>query len=183
MNNSVEKTATVANVSAVPVKEETGIASPWITCYRKLLAMFKEDNEVEVTYPDDPTDYKVLITSSNKYKIEALKKIIKPEIKFGNVTLTIECVTKVDDKVSEIANDFQVAFNGNPFVSKIIKAPFGPAQEIVLYLLMQHEVVQFVNDNTCDYNANSTFLSEDVAREVFNTAILGPVNIGTDTKD
>ena len=180
MSNNVNATTAINNnkeeAAATTVKEETGIASPWMTCFRKINAMFEADKEVTVT---NPSEFKVVISSANKYKLEAIKKIIRQEIKFGNVTLTIECVDETKNKASELANDFRMAFNGNGFVKSIIEAPYGPDQMSAVYLLMKKQIVQFPNDNACDYNGNSSFLAEDVARELFNTPVLGPLNIGT----
>ena len=155
--------------------EAVGLSSPWATCAKKIMAMFKDDEEITVKF--DETNYIVYIESVNTYKIDALMKLFKPSITFGNVTLKIEPKVINGDARKTLATRLKTAFSGNPIVSQIIEAP-NPFGDEELYLLFKKEVIQFPNDDTSDYYGNFNGLAEDFARELFKNDVA--VNIGTD---
>jgi len=150
------------------------LSSPWMTCYKKLNALFGADPELEVEYTDETKT--VTISSVNSYKLQALEKILKPSIVFGNITLTIKCKVK-NPGTESITTLFKIAFAGNPHLSAIKeRSLLGAVEET--YVLFNPEVVQFFNDDTTDYYGNYNGLCEDILRDVLKAGIL--VNISTD---
>ena len=152
---------------------EVSLSSPWITAYKKLNALFDVDPDIDVLYDDEKKT--ITLESTNTFKMMALEKILVPELKFGNITVKIECLVKngADENISAL---FKTAFNGNPHFSQVIDAqtPYGEQS----YVLFKKEVLQFFNDDTSDYYGNWNGLSEDILREVVNENIR--VNIGTE---
>ena len=154
--------------------ENVALSSPWMTTYKKLVALFNADPDLNVLY-DDATKT-VTIESVNTYKIMALEKILKPSITFGNVTLNIKCLVKNGEEES-LAALFKTAFTGNPHFSVVEERTLlGAVKET--YLLFQPEVLQFFNDDCTDYYGNWNGLSEDILRDVMKDNIR--INVGTD---
>lgn len=62
---------------------------PWYTYHKKVQALFKEDDKVNVRELADLGDgnYSFIILVSDKPKAEAIKAIIKD--KMGNITVTV----------------------------------------------------------------------------------------------
>ncbi len=156
------------------IKEESvAISSPWMTYYKKLVALFNDDPELEVKWNEDAKS--IIIESTNTFKIMALEKLLDPTITFGNVTITVKCLVK-DGSEESVAAIFRTAFAGNPHISEVIEQEtMGCIDQT--FVLFKPEVIQFFNDDLTDYYGNWNGLSEDIMREVINKNIR--VNIGT----
>ena len=136
------------------------ISAPWVTYYRKLEALFKDDSCVKVVYEEDEKVVKLYV--KGEVKAKALEALLPVSVNFGNVDLEIQVIPANGEKSAiELYRD---AFSGNPIVSEILSDvsinKFG-------YVLFQPEVVQFWNDNLGDPNGMATVLAQDIAREVF----------------
>lgn len=154
-------------------EQNVAISSPWMTYYKKLVALFNDDPELEVKWNED--EKSVIIESTNTFKIMALEKLLDPTVAFGNVTITVKCRVKdgSEDSVSAI---FKTAFTGNPHISEVIdQETMGCIEQT--FVLFKPEVIQFFNDDLTDYHGNWNGLSEDIMRDVINKDIR--VNIGT----
>lgn len=167
MENKTPETTTETKV---------GLSSPWITYYRKINALFGVDPDLDVKYNDDTDDTKTIsIESTNTFKIMALEKLLKPSVTFGNITVSVKCLVKNDEKEA-VSALFKTAFSGNPHLSDIIDKKVIAVDET--FVLFKKEVIQFFNDDCTDYFSNWNGLAEDILRTVMNEGIL--VNIGTD---
>lgn len=159
------------------VKEkEVGISSPWMTYYKKLVALFGDDPELEVSWKEEGAEKSVIIASTNTFKIMALEKLLDPKITFGNITLTVKCLVKdgSEDSASAI---FRTAFAGNPHISEVIdQKTMGCIEQT--FVLFKPEVIQFFNDDITDYYGNWNGLAEDLMRDVIKQEFVN-VNIGT----
>lgn len=154
-------------------EQNVAISSPWMTYYKKLVALFSDDPELEVSWNED--EKSVIIASTNTFKIMALEKLLEPSIVFGNVTITVKCLVKngSEDSVSAI---FKTAFAGNPHISEVIdQETMGCIEQT--FVLFKPEVIQFFNDDLTDYYGNWNGLSEDIMRDIIKKDIR--VNIGT----
>lgn len=155
-------------------EQNVGISSPWMTYYKKLVALFFDDPELEVKWIEDEKN--IIIESTNTFKIMALEKLLAPVVTFGNVTITVKCLVK-DGSEESVAAIFRTAFAGNPHISEVIEQEtMGCIDQT--FVLFKPEVIQFFNDDITDYHGNWNGLSEDIMREVINKNLR--VNIGTD---
>lgn len=157
------------------IKEENvAISSPWMTYYKKLVALFSDDPELEVKWNED--EKSIVIESTNTFKIMALEKLLDPTVTFGNVTITVKCLVK-DGSEESVAAIFRTAFAGNPHISEVIEEETMGCIEQT-FVLFKPEVIQFFNDDLTDFHGNWNGLSEDIMRDVINKNLR--VNIGTD---
>ena len=139
------------------------MSPPWVTYYRKLLALFEQDKEIRVLFDQEAMEIRLYV--DNHPKAEALQELLPGEVDFGNVTLHITIIPSNKEDIRYGANDWQVAFDGNPALAKTVGtvSPFGT----FLYVVWQNRIVQFFNDNMADYAGNTSVLYEDIAREIF----------------
>lgn len=155
-------------------EQNVGISSPWMTYYKKLVALFFDDPELEVKWNED--EKSIIIESTNTFKIMALEKLLEPTVTYGNVTITVKCLVK-DGSEESVASIFRTAFAGNPHISEVIEQEtMGCIDQT--FVLFKPEVIQFFNDDLTDYHGNWNGLSEDIMRDVINKNLR--VNIGTD---
>lgn len=155
-------------------EQNVGISSPWMTYYKKLVALFFDDPELEVKWNED--EKSIIIESTNTFKIMALEKLLEPTVTYGNVTITVKCLVK-DGSEESVASIFRTAFAGNPHISEVIEQEtMGCIDQT--FVLFKPEVIQFFNDDLTDYYGNWNGLSEDIMRDVINKNLR--VNIGTD---
>lgn len=140
------------------------LSSPWVEFYRKIEALFEQDDEVKVVYEEGNNEVKLYV--ENARKADALTQLLPVEKTFGNVTLKITVIPANDGKVSK-ADLFAEAFDGNPALSYIqhVDAVIGTFD----YAAFQNKVVQFFNDNLSDINGNCSTLYQDIAKDVFGT--------------
>jgi len=155
-------------------EKEVGISSPWMTYYKKLVALFNDDPDLEVLWDDDTKT--VTIESINTFKIMALEKLLDPTVTFGNVTITVKCLVK-NGSEDTAATLFRTAFAGNPHFSKVVETTITAIDET--FVLFKPEVIQFFNDDLTDYYGNWNGLAEDITRDVIKKDFR--VNIGTES--
>jgi hypothetical protein len=152
--------------------ENVALSSPWMTYYKKLVALFGDDPELNVLWNDDTKS--ITIESTNTFKIMALEKLLNPVVTFGNITVTVSCRVK-DGAEESLSAIFKTAFAGNPHFKGIIEKKVVAMDET--FVLFKNEVIQFFNDDTTDYYGNWNGLSEDIMRDIIKKDIR--VNIGT----
>ena len=141
------------------------LSPPWITYFRDLDELFSEDNEVSVVYDHEKMRIRLLVTNSEK--ANALSRLLKPERKFGNATLTVEVCYANSDEKTPMFDLMRVAFKNNPVCSKMSTAIdlFGNVSN---YVAFKPEVAQFFNDDLSDLNGNKSLLYKDIAEDVFS---------------
>ena len=59
------------------------MSPPWVLYYKKLNALFDEDNDILVIYDEDEMEVQLYCTSSNKS--EALSFLLPDTVSFGSV--------------------------------------------------------------------------------------------------
>ncbi len=147
----------------------TKLQSPWYTYHKKVQALFKEDDKVNVRELADIGDgnYSFMILVSDKAKAEAIKAIINDKIEMGNVTITATVLGPDENGVNDIEADisaYETAFSGNSIFSKVVSASIMGMN--LNYCIFSCEIVQFWNDDMSDYYGNFNGLAEDIARDV-----------------
>jgi hypothetical protein len=177
----IKRKRDTAKESTTTTKVGTGVqlAPPWIAHYHKIQALFEHDPDVKVMYNND--DYTVTIGVVGDAKAQAITRLVKPEVVFGNITLKIKVVPANTNKV-DIIDTFKTAFSGNPTVvaaEKINLPGTGTANHVVF----RKEVVQFFNDDIGDVYGVESTLFENIANDVFVYSSNDPVYYSTDIKD
>lgn len=140
------------------------LSAPWITYYREIEALFKEDPEVHVEFDEDNLNVKLFV--DNPVKAEALIQLLPSELQFGNVTLKITIIPANEHETS-ISSLYQRAFENNPIFHGIFSV--GDLFSNPLhYVIFKNQVVQYYNDNLNDPHGNTSTLFQDIAKHVFN---------------
>lgn len=139
------------------------LAAPWISFYREIEAMFKEDEQVHPVYDEENNVVKLYV--EDQEKAEALEKILPDHRTFGNVTVTVAVIPA--NKLTEVRDTwFRKAFEGNPAVSYIttIEDVFNNP---ITYVVFKNKVVQYYNDDLGDVHGNRSTLYQEIAKEIF----------------
>ena len=140
------------------------LTAPWITYYRELNELFKEDPEVRVIYDDEENEVRLYV--DNQEKAEALKELLPVEMDFGNVTLVITVIPSNSFRKSAKQASIIKAFENNPIVNGI-KIVSGIMTNDLVYIIFRKEVVQYFNDDLGDINGLCSTLYQDIAKRVF----------------
>ena len=139
------------------------LSPPWITYCKKIEALFSKDSDMNILVNEDEPSVKLYVDDAKK--AEALEKLLKPEVQFGNVTLKVFVIPAnlKDDPASIV----RAAFRNNEAVDEIIhlETPLSGSCE---YVMFAPEVVQFFNDDMYDPNGLKTTLYQDIAKELFD---------------
>ena len=151
------------------------LQSPWLTYVGKMVALFANDDDVKVEFDQESMNLKLYVDCATK--ADALTKLLKDQISFGNVSLTITVIPGDDEK---IATTISSAFAGNPRFSKVATADLFGTGNLTTFAIFKPEVIQFFNDDLTDYYGNWNGLAEDIAREVFKE--IPNVNYSTDIR-
>ena len=151
--------------------ERVSLEAPWYSYCKKLQALFKLDDDIEVgdviDLQDDEYSFGIGIEVRNHEKFQALSRLMPEKVTFGNVNVRLDIFDEenVDIPVDELSL-FETLFDGNPLV-KDIRSTVDQAGTKHSFVRFQPEVIQFFDDNLQDYNGNWTGLAQDIAREVF----------------
>lgn len=172
----------------MPKKKETvgstkkaSIQAPWVTYHNYVKAMFGRDEEINIHDIEKAADgYKFIISSTNSDKLSAISSIFRSTIfEFGNVKLHIDFRVENDEEY-DVEDLYNTAFEGNPVFDEVIVGSV-PSGEAVYYVMFAKEVIQFFNDDLSDPYGNYNGLAEDIARDLFKTAV--NVNFATSKED
>ena len=159
------------------------LSPPWVLYYKKLNALFDEDDTVKIFYDEDNMEIKIY--TYLKRKSEALSFLFSNTIiSFGDVNLKI-IIVPFDEKENKVATTIRefnaediitsqaaikILFDpdaciGNRHVKNIrnIHTPYGD----FMYIIFKKEVIQYYEDNLSDFYGNKSTLCEDIAREIF----------------
>ena len=157
------------------MSENVKLSSPWQTYVNELKAMFGEDPDITIRFNDDEKIVSLYVAKPPK--AEALEKLLKHEVTFGNVTLSVNVIPPNENEI-DILDTFEDAFSGNPALSFVIpiESPLGSHR----FVVFENKVVQFFNDQLDDMNGNKSTLYQDIARNIFDEKLA--VNYCTDVK-
>ena len=141
------------------------LSAPWMTFYKKVNALFKNDLEVFVLYDDEAKEIKLFV--DNPDKADALAQLIPVTHEFGNVTLKVTVVPPNKVRYGEPAEaSFETALAGNGAFSYAVTVG-GVLPFDITYVVFKKEVVQFFNDDLSDIHGNCTTLYQNIAEDVF----------------
>ena len=158
------------------------LSAPWFEYYRELVALFKGDPDVSVIF--DSEEMKISVYVNDSKKADALGKIVKNHVEFGNVAVDIS-VIPADEKLPlkhgwgwhsrrQAFNDesdvYVAALGTNPAVTSFEYA-YGPGGVKLTYIVFRPEVIQFFNDDTSSYYGLKSMLYEDIAKNVLNEEV------------
>lgn len=166
------------------------LIAPWDEYYEELNAFFAEDPDVTILYDEEAKDIKVLVQET--IKAEALTYLLKDEVEFGGVKLTVTVVpanevTKgVKNLVTNIGNNENY---GDMFERALINnGAFAYTYTVdnvmgfnAVFVVFRKKVIQYYNDNLGDLNGMKSTLAEYIARDIFVTR--NGVFFNTDVKD
>lgn len=150
--------------------EKVKLSPPWDGHMSMLASFFAGDNRVRVGYVGKDGIGRIEVFDSKMF--DALSQVLRPSIRFGNVTLKIEIVRKFDPKPCEQMTDLaalKVVLKENPAFSKL-KSQKDGAFDFV-FCLFKPVVLQWYNDNLGNPWKLSTSTFEIEADKVFKTEL------------
>lgn len=157
-----------------------GICSPWLLFHKKVFNLFQYDDEIEVDTEVESVNgiASFNISSSNSKKLFAIMKILKNDIKFGNITLHINYVFKNEDTEDQYATteDFENAFDGNPLFYRILDNSIG-----YNFAIFDNVILTYYADDMTDYCGNAHQIVADLVKEVTKESPL--VHVCTKVED
>lgn len=139
------------------------LSPPWVTYYRELNELFKNDKEVFIEYDEDKIEIK--ITTLKYEKSLALKKVLPNEKDFSGVVLKINIV--YEEPKMDITGAFNELAVNNP-VFKLVYS-FPTSTNPIIYVMFAKEVVQYWNDDMSDPHGVTSTLYEAIARNIFTS--------------
>lgn len=142
------------------------LCTPWVTHYREIEALFRDDPSVRVEYDEASTTVRLYVQGEGK--ANALTRLLLPEKQFGNVTLKVQ-VIPANMLEATTVQLFDAAFEGNPALSRIETVSQGLFSDLS-YIVFRREVVQFYNDDFGDVNGQKSTLFQEIAKDVFREA-------------
>ena len=151
------------------------VASPWVTYYHEVEAMFKKDPEVTVIFSDKGPELKLLV--EGLMKAQALESLLPSSKTFGNVELKITVVPA--NKFDTVATMLKVAFAGNDVLKNVVE--YDTILGKMNYAIFKKDVAQFYNDELNDIHGVKSMLYADMAKEIFKPELA--VNYNTDSDD
>lgn len=151
------------------MKEKVNLQAPWTEYHKKVFNLFAGDAEVNVYDVVDTEDgvksFDIGVT--NLTKLEALDKILKKEVVFGNVTLKINLIhDEIENKT--IKDYFREAFNGNAYFKKISTVGMPGKEDAIPFAVFSRDVISYFIDDLTDYCGNAHTLPAEIAKEITN---------------
>ena len=141
------------------------LSSPWMTFYKEINELFKEDPEIKIVYDEDAVEIKLYV--DNDEKASALSQILPSEKVFGNVVLRINVIPS-NNLNSHKLDLFRKAFEGNKALSYIWSAEeTGGYVPPMSYVVFKNKVVQFFNDDLRDPHGLCSTLYQNIAEDIF----------------
>ena len=166
------------------------LSSPWNIHFMMVRAFLTGDPELIVS--EDLTEvtegcYNFNIMSSNSVKLEALSKVLRTNITFGNVILRMTFLTTNNAKqlqdcgpVIPTVQDWEDAFTGNKYFDSIIST--GKGMFSFTYAVFAHDIIDYYADDLTDLCGNQHKLPAEVVKEICRFVEDGPeISICTQT--
>ena len=144
------------------------LVSPWVEYYRKIQAMFHEDEDVTVLFDEQNIKIKIYVDASDK--AVAIQALLPTEKVFGNITLTIDVIPSNTANVDMPETNWELyldAFEDNPAVENIKRVDDPSLNNPMTFVVFKATVVQYFNDNLASLNGLTSCLYEDLASELF----------------
>ena len=142
------------------------LAAPWITFYREIEALFKDDPEINVIFDED--DLVIRLWVENAAKADALNQLLPAEKSFGNVTVKISVIPANMSAPSRISL-IETAFKGNPAFA-FTESAEGIFTNPIHYVVFTNKVVQYYNDDLSDFYGNCSTLYQYIADDVIGSS-------------
>lgn len=155
---------------------KVNLVAPWNEYYEELNAFFAEDPNVTILYDEEAKNIKVLVQET--IKAEALTHLLKDEVDFGEVKLTItvvpanEVTRRVKKLVTNIGDDEN--FGGMYDRALINNGAFAYTYTVdnvmgfnAVFVVFRKKVIQYYNDNLGDLHGMKSTLAENIARDIF----------------
>ena len=142
--------------------EKINMSAPWLTYFREIEALFKQDPEVTIKFSGDPP--RMVIYVENAIKADAISKLLPSEKNFGKVVATIKVIPANEKETKAVL--IQRALDGNPIFNRMVSAE-GIFINPIHFCVFKKEVAQFWDDNLGDINGNISILYEDIAEDIF----------------
>lgn len=142
---------------------KVNLSPPWVTFYRKIQTLLKQDPDVFTLF--DQEEMIIKVYTADQQKAEALEHLLVKSAAFGSVTVNVQIIPGNGLPAERTGDIYEAAFSGNGafYETKEITIPFAGK---LRYVVWTWEVAQFYNDNLADVNGNMTMLYEQVARDV-----------------
>lgn len=156
------------------VNKNTELSAPWLVYWRKLCALFENDDEIDIGELCDNslTDgYYVGISVCSHKKFEALQQLLPARLVFGNVELTTYIYeTLNDEEETDYRKLFTDLFDGNDIFDEFLTVidHVGSKHDFAVF---KPRALQFYSDDISDPYGNKTMLTQDVARDVFTDMV------------
>lgn len=142
--------------------EKVNMSAPWLTYFREIEALFKQDPEITIKFSGDPP--RMVIYVENAIKADAISKLLPSEKNFGKVVATIKVIPANEKETKAVL--IQRALDGNPIFNRMVSAE-GIFNNPIHFCVFKKEVAQFWDDNLGDINGNISVLYEDIAEDIF----------------
>lgn len=147
------------------------LVAPWIDFYRKVEAMFKNDQEVTVIFDQD--NYKLQVYVDNEDKAKAIEYLLLPEEYFGDTHVVVEVIPannykplrSINVSNMNLVDIFNNAFSSNKAFIETEELWLGGFHRI--YVVFKKEVVQYFNDSLGDVNGLCSTLYQEIAKDIF----------------
>ena len=149
---------------------DVNLSPPWVTYANEVNAMFRDEFDVNVRTSDD--GYTINLYVKKADKAAALTKLLKPTVKFGNITVKVivipankEDTTDVDSM--KVVDLYKTALKDNMAFEEIIERAEG-LPFAMNYVVFRNQVVQFYNEDLSDHLGMCSTLYQTIADDIFN---------------
>lgn len=141
------------------------LASPWVTYYREVDALFREDPGVQVIYDAENVELKLYVSDAGK--AAALTELLPTERAFGSVTMRITVIPGNDMELTGTdVGLWEAAFVGNTAVAYVKNLEIMGLQRT--FVVFRNAVVQYFNDALNDIHGVCSTLYQYIADDVFD---------------
>ena len=153
---------------------DVNLSPPWVTYANEVKAMFRDDFDVIVDGLD--SDYNIRLRVKKADKAAALTKLLKPTVKFGYITITVNVIvvpanenedTTVDVNSMKVVDLYKTALEGNMAFEEIVEKGEG-LPFAMNYVVFKNQVVQFYNEDLSDPLGMCSTLYQTIADHIFN---------------
>ena len=156
------------------------LSPPWIIHIHMLESLF--DGDPEIACNIDWQKPSIALACNNGDKVAALLKIVRPEVEFGNVVLSVYIDGTPSNRVFKTKKElFETAFAKNPaFAYAVCPSEEGATWFDMTYVVFKNCVVQFFGDNLNDCHGIISTLYQEIAEEVLDEEACRGVYFNTD---
>ncbi len=153
------------------------LSPPWITYYREVEALFKNDPNVRVEFNEGAMEVMIFVNGS--IKAMAIERLMTQRVTFGNVELKISVFPANLQSADDDLELIKIAFDGNDALkyTKTVETLLGTHR----YAVFKKDIAQFYNDNMTDLHGVTSMLYANIALDVLPP--MGDVLITTDSDD